>query len=70
MKKRYILSIIFICFIAFIFILENIGSSNNGNNHQIAYSTYNNQNISFEYPKIRRNLKKNLNLKKKFELMQ
>ena len=51
MKKIYIISVILICFIAFIFILENIGSSNNGNNHQIAYSTYNNQNISFEYPK-------------------
>jgi len=50
MKKIYIISVILICFIAFIFILENIGSSNNGNNHQIAYSTYNNQNMSFEYP--------------------
>ena len=50
MKKRYTISIIVICFIAFIFILIYIGSSNNGNNHQIAYSTYNNQNISFEYP--------------------
>ena len=50
MKKRYIISVILICFIAFIFILGNLGSSNNGNNPQIAYSTYTNQNMSFEYP--------------------
>lgn len=50
MKKIYIISVMLICFIAFIFILVNIESSNNGNNPQIAYSTYNNQNISFEYP--------------------
>ncbi len=50
MKKRCAISVIVICFIAFIFILVYIGSSNNGNNHQIAYSTYTNQNMSFEYP--------------------
>ncbi|MGP8189049.1 MAG: hypothetical protein ACLQG5_03915 [Methanobacterium sp.] len=50
MKKRYILSIIFICFIAFIFIITNYESSNNGNNPQIAYNTYTNQYMSFQYP--------------------
>jgi hypothetical protein len=50
MKKRYIISVILICFIVFIFILGNLESSNNTNNHQIAYFTYTNQNMSFEYP--------------------
>ena len=50
MKKRYIIGVMLICFIVFIFILGNIGSTNNGKNPQIAYNTYTNQNMSFEYP--------------------
>ncbi len=50
MLKRYIIVFMLVCFVVFIFILGNLEFSNNGINHQIAYSTYNNQNMSFEYP--------------------